>query len=120
MTRDWRIGICGTCCLALAFLAYALFGRPPYAFFPLLKLVVAASAGLSAWGLYMENRRYIPISLCLLLVGGVHLFGRMRRSEWSYYNWSAVGCLLVVVLIFLVSVIRTEVRDEAHKFKGSP
>jgi hypothetical protein len=81
MTRDWGLGICGVCSLTLAFLGYALFGRPPYAFFSLLKLMVAAAAGFGAWALYTESRRYLPISLCLLLVGLLILLVHLRRSK---------------------------------------
>lgn len=94
--------------MALVFLAYALFGRPPYAFFSLLKWAVAISSGLGAWALFTENRRYLPISLCLLLLGGIHLFGRMRRSEWALFNWSAVGCLVVLLAILLVHLRRSK------------
>ena len=68
MTRDWKIGICGVSVLAIGLLAYALFGRPPYVFFSLLKVTVAASAGLGAWALFILSKRYLPISLCLLLL----------------------------------------------------
>lgn len=101
----WKIGICGVCAVTLALLAYALFGRPPYAFFSLLKYAVAASAGLGAWALYTESKRYLPVSICLLLIGGVHLFGRMRRSEWFFFNWSAVGILLVLLVALLITVL---------------
>ena len=41
------------------------------------------------------SKRYLPISLCLLL-GEIHLFGRMKKSEWVIFNWSAVLALLVL------------------------
>ena len=106
MTRDWTIGICGIACLALAFLAYALFGRPPYAFFAMLKYTVAVSAALGAWALYMESKRYLPVALVLLLIGGIHLFGRMRRSQWVKFDWGAAISLVVLVMILLVSLRR--------------
>src|SRR5260370_381328 len=107
MTRDWKIGICGVCFVALVLLSYALFGRPPHAFFSILRYTVAACALVGAWGLYIESKRYLPISLCLLLVGGVHLFGRMRRSEWVLFNWAAVAGVMALLLIFLLSLWRT-------------
>lgn len=113
MTRDWKIGICGVSFVALGLLAYALFGRPPYAFFSLLKFTVAASTGLGAWALYTQSKRCLPISLCLLLVGGIHLFGRMKKSDWVMFNWSAVASLLVLVMILLIDLLR-------HRTSGRP
>jgi hypothetical protein len=106
MTRDWKIGICGMSCVAIALLLYALFGRPPYVFFSALKWTVAASAVLGAWTLYTQSRRYLPVSVCLLVVGGIHLFGRMRRSEWVTFNWTAVLALTVLIVILLVNLQR--------------
>jgi hypothetical protein len=102
MTRDWKIGVCGLALLSLAMLAYALFGRPPYAFFSLLKCTVAVSGGLGAWALWLESKRYVPISFCLVLVGGIHVFGRMRRTEWVKFDWCAgIGLMLAAgVLLF--------------------
>lgn len=106
MTRDWKIGICGVCFVALGLLVYALFGRPPYAFFTLLKFTVAASAGLGAWALFALSKRYLPISLCLLLLGGIHLFGRMKRSEWVPFDWGAIASLVALVIILLADLLR--------------
>lgn len=105
MTRDWKIGICGIAVVALALLAYALFGRPPYAFFSLLRCTVAISTGLGAWALYTESKRYLPVSLGLLLIGGIHLFGRMRRPAWVPFNQSAVAGLLVLVAILSANLL---------------
>ena len=82
MTKDWKIGICGMSLVSITMLFYALVGRPPYAFFTALKWAVAASAVLGAWALYSESKRYLPLSLCLMVIGGIHLFGRMRRADW--------------------------------------
>ena len=106
MTRDWKIGICGVAFVALTFLAYVLFGRPPYAFFAMLKYTVAASAALGAYALYMESKRYLPVSLVLLLLGGIHLFGRMRRSEWVKFDWGAAVGLVALIVVLLISLRR--------------
>ena len=105
MTRDWKIGIAGLALVAVALLAYALFGRPPYAFFSLLKYTVAVSAGFGAWALWLESKRYLPISFCLVLLGGIHLFGRMRRSEWAKFDWAAAIGLIVMVVIVMVVIL---------------
>lgn len=106
VTRDHRIGICGVALVALTFLAYALFGRPPYVFFSLLKFTVAVASSLGAWALYRESKRYLPISLCLALLAGVHLFGKMRRSEWVKFDWGAAAGLVLLVGILLISLRR--------------
>ena len=106
MARDWRIGIIGVALLAELLLTDALFGRPPYVFYSLLKWTVAASTALGASALWLQSRRYLSISVFLLLTGGVHLFGRMRRSEWVMFNWSAAAGLLVMVVILGISLRR--------------
>ena len=120
MTGDWKVGICGVALVALALLAYALFGRPPYAFFSLLKYTVALSAGLGAWALWLESKRCLPISVCLVLLGGIHLFGRMRRSEWTKFDWGAVIGLIVMVGILLVSLRRKPSTIAPSTFSNGP
>ncbi len=119
MTRDWKIGICGVTFVALALLAYALFGRPPYAFFSLLKFTVAISAGLGAWALHAESKRYLPISLCLVLIGGIHLLGKMQRSQWVLFNWGAVVCLLVLVVILLIDLRRSKSGTDGGQLRSN-
>jgi hypothetical protein len=102
MTRDWKIGVCGVALVALVLLVYALFGRPAYPFFAMLRYTVAASIALGAWALYIENKRYLPLALVLLLLTGIHLFGGMGRSEWVKYDWSAAIALIVLAVILLV------------------
>jgi hypothetical protein len=64
-------------------LAYAVFGNPPYAFYGPLKLAVAIVAGLGAWALLATSKRYLPLALCLGLVGTVHLFAKMPKPYVS-------------------------------------
>jgi hypothetical protein len=111
MTKDWKIGICGVCVVALGSLSYALFGRPPYAFFSLLKIVVAAATLLGSWALYSESKRYLPVSLYLFLLGGIHLFGKMRRAEWVKFDWGAVAGIGLLLLILLLTLGRTKSTD---------
>jgi hypothetical protein len=107
MSRDWRIGIVGVAVLAELLLAYALFGHPPHALYSALKLTVAAATGAGAWALYLHSRRFLPISFGLVLIGGIHLFGRMRRSEWVTFNWAGVVGVMVVVVILTINLRRT-------------
>ena len=104
MTRDWKIGIIGLSALAIALLAYGLFSKPPYSFYSLLKWSVAVASGLGAWALYAQSKRYLPISLYLALVGGIHLFGKMRKSEWVLFNWGAVVGLVVLIAMLLIGL----------------
>jgi hypothetical protein len=86
--RDWKIGIIGVSVLTIAMLAYVLFGAPAYSFYSMLKWTVGIASVLGAWALYTESKRYLPISVCLALVGGVHVFARMRKSQWAYSTGS--------------------------------
>jgi hypothetical protein len=104
MSRDWTIGIVGVAVLAEILLGYALFGKPPYVFYSILKWTVAVATGLGAWALLARGRRYLPISVCLLLIGGVHLLGRMRRSQWVMFNWCAVAGLIVMAVILMIDL----------------
>jgi hypothetical protein len=106
MSRDWTTGIIGVAVLAEVLLAYALLGKPPYAFYSVLKCTVAAAAGLGAWALYARSKRYLPISVCLVLIGGVHLFGRMKRSEWIMFNWAGAAGLIVMVVVLMIDLRR--------------
>ncbi|MEI6513271.1 MAG: hypothetical protein WCO51_08365, partial [bacterium] len=62
MARDWLLGILGLAFLAVVMLLYAIYGRPPYAYFQLLRYVVAGTSGLGAWALFRISRIFIPIS----------------------------------------------------------
>ena len=106
MSRDLKIGILGVVALTLVLLAYALHGRPPYAFFSILKWAVVVAAGLGAWAVFTISGRHLPISLCLVLLGGIHLFGRMRRSEWALFDWGALVGLSVAMFVLTVDLLR--------------
>jgi hypothetical protein len=107
MSRDWTIGIVGVGVLAEFLLVYALFGNPPYVMYFALKLVVAGATGAGAWALFALSRRYLPISCGLLLIGGIHLLGRMRRSEWVVFNWAGVVSVMVVLVILAINLRRS-------------
>jgi len=108
MSRDWTIGIVGVAILAEFLLAYALFGNLPYALYSALKLTVAVATGAGAWALYEQSRRYLPISFGMVLIGGIHLFSRMRRSEWVTFNWAGVVAVTVVIVILTINLQRSD------------
>ena len=91
-------------------LFYAVLGNPPYAFFSLLRVAVAVSTGLGAWALYVASKRYLPISFGLLLIGGIHLFGTMRRAQWSSFNWVAVVGLIVLTVILVLGILKKQIK----------
>lgn len=104
-SRDWLIGIAWATVVVDALLLYALFGRPAYAFYGLLKWSVAVVAGLGCWALLSLSKRTLPIALCLGLIGLVHLFGKMHRHEWLLYDWAAL-ILMIVLGIMLAAATR--------------
>jgi TctA family transporter len=110
MTKEWKISICGVCLFAAVLLAYGLLGRPPYSYFSLMRVTVAIATGLGAWAVYKTRKWFLPLSLGLVLIGGVHLFGRMRRFEWESYNWAAIAALVIAVLVVLAFPIRKDSR----------
>jgi hypothetical protein len=91
---DRRGGI-GVVLVACAFLLWALFGSPPYAFFGMLKLVVACASVYLAILLWKRSPAFAPLCLLLCALGGIHLFGKMRREDWKTFNWAGVGALSI-------------------------
>ena len=56
--------------------------------------------------MYALNKRYLPVSISLLVIGGIHLIGRMRRYQWVAFNWTAVLALSLLTVILLVNLQR--------------
>ena len=91
MSRDWIVGVVGLCTLGELLLLYALIGNPPYPIYSALKVTVVPATGTGAWALFEQSKRYLPISIGLLLIGGIHLFDKMRRRDWATFNWAGCG-----------------------------
>jgi len=106
-SRNLKIGIIGASLLAVAMLLYGLLGRPPYAFFGLLRCAVAFACGLAAWSLFDVSKRYLPVCLVLALLAGVFLVGKMHRADWAFFDWCATACLLVAVMVQGLSIRRS-------------
>jgi len=83
MTRDWKIGICGIAFVAIGLLAYAHFGDHQM-FFSLLKYTVAISSAFGAWALFVESKRWLPVSLCLL-----RCFAYEHRFQASFVPYNS-------------------------------
>lgn len=98
-----RFGGAGVSAVAIAMLSWALFGKPPYAFFGVLKWAVAGASVYLSWVGYRASKAFAPAVLVLLSVGGIHLFGKMRREDWANFNWAAIAALGIgsVVVLFL-------------------
>lgn len=114
-SKQELIGTVGVAILAIAMLLWALFGSPhywslfpspPYAFYGVMKWVVAGSCCYSAWGCWKLNRALAPMCLILLSVAGIHLLGKMRKAEWPLFNWVGVAGLGLVVFIMVVALKR--------------
>ncbi len=97
-TKSVRISGIGIAVVACAFLVWALFGSPPYAFFGILKWVVTSASVYLAMLLWKRSPAYAPLCLLLCAVAAVHLLGKMRREDWKTFNWAGVGALSIGAL----------------------
>jgi hypothetical protein len=111
ISRDWMIGILGACGVVACMLVYALFGKQVYAFFMPLRWGVAAVAGMGFWALLGMSKRYIPLALCLGLIGLVHLFAKMGKHEWYYFDWAALVLTLLLAFVLAAKVMS---RKQSH------
>lgn len=96
------LGALGVAVVCSVLLLWALMGTPPYAFFTALKWAVAISNVYVVWVLFKQSRALAPICLVLLTLALIHMFGRMRREEWAFFNWSEIAALAVAALVLLV------------------
>lgn len=103
------IGAVGVAAVAICMLLWAIFGSPPYAFFGVLKWVVAAACLIEARSAWNLHRATAPLGLVLLATGAVHVLGKMRREEWVFFNWAAVAALAVAALLILLLPRRAEI-----------
>ncbi len=81
--------------LASVALLYAIFGRPPYAYFSFMKGLVAASSVFLALVLWRLNRATAPLVLVLIGLAGVETMAKTRRDDWVPWNWAMVATLLI-------------------------
>ena len=100
-TRSVRGGAIGVAVVACVCLLWALFGSPPYAFFGIMKWVVACSSVYLAVLLWRRSPAFAPLCLILFAVAGVHLLGKMRRDDWKTFNWAGVAALSIGSLPFV-------------------
>jgi len=102
-TKSVRAGAIGISTIACACLFWALFGSPPYAFFGVLKWVVASSSVYIAVLLWKRSPAFAPMCLILFAMAGVHLLGKMRRDDWKTFNWAGVLALSIGSLPLLTA-----------------
>lgn len=95
-TSPEMLGAVGMSAVCAGMLAWAVWGSPPYAFFGIMKWAVAATCAYWALLLWQRSRALAPVSLLLLVAGGLHAFGEMRKEEWEPVNL-ATGVLLIAV-----------------------
>ena len=103
-SRNLKIGVIGASLVAISMLLYALLGRPPYAFYGLLRWGVAFACGISAWLLFDINKRNLPVCIVLAFLAGVFLVGKMHRADWAFFDWSAIGSLLIAMVVLGLNV----------------
>ncbi len=113
LQKSEAVGAVGVAVVAIAMLLWAALGSPPYAFYGVMKWVVAGSCCYSAWGCWKLNRALAPVSVILLSVAAIHLLGKMRKAEWPLFNWVGVAGLVLVVAIMTVALKRGATVDPA-------
>jgi len=107
--RDLRLGIIGLILVAVSMLSYALFGHPPYVFFTFLRWTVAAARAIAAWALLSQRKIYLPVSESLVIIGGIHWFDRMRRTDWRIFNWCGIVFLFVAASLIIVELCQHKI-----------
>ncbi|MEI6513925.1 MAG: hypothetical protein WCO51_11730 [bacterium] len=118
IARDWLLGILGLAFLSVVMLLYAIYGRPPYAYFQLLRYVVAGASGLGAWALFKISRIFIPLSCLLVGMGIVFVTTSMRRNQWLVFDWSAFAMFALLIVILLINLIRNFKSDTKDSQSG--
>jgi hypothetical protein len=86
---------------AIGMLGNALFGRPNYAFFSQLKLVVLIACIGSAVYLLRRDGWRCLILLPLVLTGSIHFYGKNSRMGWIPWNWTAIALLSAAIVMIL-------------------
>lgn len=84
-------------------LLWAIYGHPPYAFYSVMKWAVAGSLVFHCRELWRRSRELAPLCLVLATIAGIHIFGKMRREEWTLFNWSAIAALGLAALVLTFS-----------------
>lgn len=90
------VGAAGMSAVCAVMLSWAVWGSPPYAFFGVMKWAVAATCAYWAVLLWLRSRALAPVCLMLLVGGGLHGFGEMRKEEWGPVNLVSGVTLLLI------------------------
>lgn len=98
----------GVPAVAIAMLGWAMFGKPPYSFFGILKWAVTGASVYLSWVGYRASKAFAPAVLVLLSVAGIHVFGKMRREDWASSNWAAIAALGVAAVVVALFSRRTD------------
>jgi len=96
-------GGAGLSLLAVAMLAYAVFGDPPHSYFLVMRWSIAAVCGFWAVAAWQRSKALAPLALAIAALGALHAVGDMRREEWLPWN-VATACALLTFGV--VAVIR--------------
>lgn len=117
ISTDVAYGAAGVSIVCAVMLLWPLFGNPPYGYYSVLKLVVAAGSGYAAYALWNLSARLAPICLLLLVSGAIHLLSKMHRVDWVLFNWAAVGLFSIAATIIVV-FLRASRRRTYNEQKG--
>lgn len=99
-----------TAVLAVALLAYALFGKPAYGFYVPMKWAVGAACAINTYVLFKLSPWLLALGLPIAYSGWIEVSAKFRKTEWVPYNWATMILMGVSVFVCLVAALR--VRDE--------
>jgi glucose uptake protein GlcU len=105
-SKPVAFGALGMSAIASAMLLWAIFGSPPYAYFGILKLAVAGTCAYLAYVGFNASRAFAPLTLALICVGGIHLFGKMHRQDWMLFNWIGIVSLIISATVLAIMAWR--------------
>ena len=112
-------GILLACILSIAMLSWPLLGEPPYAYYSVMKVVVAGSSFAGAWAVYQHRPWLLPLSFLLAGTGLVELLGKMQREQWVPINQASIVLLLVTGVVCTLNLKASSSRSSRQNMKGT-
>ena len=100
--RNRELFVIGTAVTSIAMLLIAILGRPPYSFFFALKFVVAGSLCIGAFDLWKRHKYFVVLGIPFVIFSLIHIFAKMRRSQWEPIDWITVALFLLEILAIVL------------------
>jgi len=88
----------------MTMLTYALEGRPPYPFFGLMKVIVAASSAMGAYLTYTHWKWLAPLGILLLMTGFVEITANMHKFQWVPWNRASLVFLSASTVVSILEL----------------